>query len=67
MTSHNLEFLVTAQAYKKNDPDKQTILLHDTFFEKYEYNARQEFYNRFDKEYNIIKIFSVIDVSTRSV
>ena len=63
MTNNTLEFLVTGQAYEKNDPYKQTILLHDTFFAGDENEARTMFNNRFRSTHKIIKIYSAIDVT----
>ena len=58
------EFLVTAQAYAKDDSHKQTILLHDTFFEKDEDSAETQFLSKFSSDYNIVKVFSSIDITT---
>ena len=57
------EFLVTAQAYEKNDPYKQTILLHETFLVDNETSAKTLFKNKFDEEFHIMNIYSAIGIS----
>lgn len=57
------EYLVTGQAYDKKDEYKQTILLHDAFVAKDEFIAEDLFNQKFKDEYNIMKIYSVIDIS----
>jgi hypothetical protein len=54
------EYLVTGQGYKKTDRYKQTILLHDSFFCNDSDDASAEFNEKFSKEYNLLKIHSVI-------
>lgn len=54
------EYLITAQGYHKNDPDKQEILLHDTILSKQEDVARIQLLDKLKTEYNITKVFSVI-------
>jgi hypothetical protein len=67
METNTKEFLVTAQAYEKNDPYKQTILLHETFFVEDEKEARTLFDNHFRKNFNIMRIYSAIDVTENRV
>jgi len=55
-----MEYLVTAQAYDKNDQYKQTFLLHDTFLAADESGARSAFIDKFHPTHNIVKIFSAI-------
>lgn len=57
------EYLVTAQGYIKTDQDKQTILLHDSFMASDEHFAKQMFNEKFENDYDIINIYSVIDLS----
>lgn len=59
-----LEFLVTAQAYEKTDPYKQTILLHDTFFASSQEEAGLLFNKQFAKTHQIMKIYSAIDITS---
>ena len=54
------EYLVTGQGYKKTDEYKQTILLHDSFFSDNSDAASTEFNEKFSKDYNLLKIHSVI-------
>lgn len=63
MNKNTCEFLITAQAYAKNDPYKQTILLHDTFFQSDKDTATKEFHNKFESDYKILKVFSAINLS----
>lgn len=58
-----LEFLVTAQCYEKNDKDRQTILLHETFFADDSQKAQELFHNKFDNTYKIVKIYSAIELT----
>lgn len=58
-----MEYLVTAQAYEKSDPYKQTFLLHDTFITDDACDAENAFNTKFESTHKITKIFSVIDVS----
>lgn len=62
MTS-STEFLVTAQAYAKDDEYKQTILLHDTFMVNDKNCAKQEFESKYQNEFNILKIFSITNLA----
>jgi hypothetical protein len=57
------EWLVTAQAYIKDDSSKQTILLHDTFFTDSDHKARDAFIDKFNNQYNIVKIYSIVDAN----
>lgn len=61
---NDLEFLVTGQGYEKNDPYKQTILLHDVVFAATEKEAKDIFNNRFESTHKIINIYSAVDVNT---
>lgn len=67
MTKTQPEFLVTAQAYEKNDPYKQTMLLHETFFVDDENEAKTLFNNKFRPTHKIINIYSAIDISENRV
>jgi hypothetical protein len=67
MSNNSQEFLVTGQAYEKNDPYKQTILLHDTFFAGDEDEARTLFNNRFCSTHKIMNIYSTIDVTENRI
>lgn len=67
MTKTQLEFLVTAQGYEKNDPYKQTILLHETFFADDENEAKTLFNNKFRRTHKIINIYSAVDISENRV
>ena len=67
MSNNSQEFLVTGQAYEKNDPYKQTILLHDTFFAGDEAEARVMFSNRFRSTHKIMNIYSAIDVTENKI
>lgn len=67
MTNNAQEFLVTGQAYEKNDPYKQTILLHDTFFANSEDEAKALFDNHFRQIYKVMQIYSVIDITSNNV
>ena len=67
MSNNSQEFLVTGQAYEKNDPHKQTILLHDTFFAGDETEARVMFSNRFCSTHKIMNIYSAIDVTENEI
>jgi hypothetical protein len=58
-----MEYLVTAQAYDKTDPYKQTFLLHDTFITEDAIDAENAFNAKFEPTHKITRIFSVIDVS----
>lgn len=62
-----MEFLVTAQAYFKNDIYKQTILLHDTFLAADKNYAQKEFEEKYQNDYNILKIFSVVNLSLEGI
>lgn len=57
------EYIVTAQGYEKIDEYKQTILLHDTFMAKNENDAKELFNQKFENDYNIMKIYSTQDVT----
>ena len=57
------EYVVTAQGYEKSDEYKQTILLHDTFMAKNENDAKELFNQKFENDYNIMKIYSTQDVT----
>jgi hypothetical protein len=59
------EFLVTAQAYSKQDLYKQTFLLHDTFLAISEIEAKEQFNNKFESNYNIMKIYSAINLDIK--
>lgn len=59
-----LEFLVTAQAYEKNDPYKQTILLHDVFFADDVNQATLLFSKQFQDTHHIMKIYSIFDITS---
>lgn len=52
------EYLVTAQGYYKTDKDKQTILLHDTFIAQSEKDAERLFNDKFNNEYEILRVYS---------
>jgi hypothetical protein len=67
MSNNSQEFLVTGQAYEKNDPYKQTILLHDTFFAGDEDEARAMFSSRFRSTHKIMNIYSAIDVTENRI
>lgn len=56
------EYLVTAQAYDKQDCYKQTLILHDTFQAKDEIDAKNQFYAKFSFTHNIMNIYSAINV-----
>lgn len=58
-----MEYLVTAQAYEKSDPYKQTFLLHDTFITDDAISAENCFNQKFNETHKITRIFSVIDVT----
>ena len=55
-----IEYLVTGQGYSKTDLYKQSILLHDSFVAEDSDDASNQFSKKFDVEYSIIKIFSII-------
>lgn len=61
-----MEYLVTAQAYEKDDQYKQTFLLHDTFLATDECGAKNAFMDKFQTTHNIVKIFSAIDLNSNS-
>jgi hypothetical protein len=67
MQNNTQEFLVTGQAYEKNDPYKQTILLHDTFFANNQDEATSLFNKQFQDTYKIMKIYSAIDITTNQI
>lgn len=52
------EWLVTAQAYDKLDSHKQTIILHDSFYEHSKDIAIQKFNTKYNSIYNILQIYS---------
>lgn len=54
------EYLVTGQGYEKQDKYKQTVLLHDSFFANNSDDASVQFNDTFSKEYELLKIYSVI-------
>lgn len=66
-TMNQKEFLVTGQGYAKKDPYKQTVILHDTFFSSDETDARNKFENEFESQYNILTIYSAIDLTKESI
>lgn len=55
-----IEYLVTGQGHIRTDAHKQSILLHESFVAKDSDDAYQQFNQKFDSEYNAIKIFSII-------
>lgn len=57
------EYLVTAQGYNINDQYKQTILLHDAYIAEDEDHARREFIHNMSKDYHIMKIYSITNLS----
>lgn len=67
MSNNSQEFLVTGQAYEKNDEYKQTILLHETFFANDETEARNLFNNQFRKTHHIMRIYSVMDITQHRI
>ena len=58
------EFLVTAQCYEKNDKEKQTILMHDTFVARDSQEAQQLFQNRFSNTHEIVQIYSALMINS---
>lgn len=62
-----LEFLVTAQGYEKNDPYKQTILLHDVFSAEDQGQATSLFNKQFQDTHHIMKIYSILDITSNRV
>ena len=60
--NNSFEFLVTGQGYEHNDPYKQTILLHDTFFASDPNEAKNQFSDKFKSTHKIIKIFSSVNL-----
>lgn len=67
MTNKALEFLVTAQGYEKQDPYKQTILLHDTFDAADQQQAKEMFNTKFAGTHKIMKIYSAVDVTENKI
>lgn len=57
------EYLVTGQGYAKNDQYKQTILLHDSFLTDHEDNARKLFDAKFESDYYIMNVYSIVDLT----
>lgn len=57
------EWLVTGQGYLKDDQSKQTILLHEAFQIDDDREAEKLFRTKFSETHNIIKVYSVTDVS----
>ena len=56
-------FNITAQVYKRNDLDKQTLLINDTVDSSSKESAIVHFYDAIDDEYNLVKIYSVEEIS----
>lgn len=57
------EFNITAQIYDKNDKDKQTILINKAFFALSKEKAITMFYDSLDENDEIMKIYSVEEIS----
>lgn len=57
---NKLEYLVTGMAYEKNDPYKQTLLLHDTFLANDADEAKDMFHSSLGNSHEILKIYSSV-------
>lgn len=57
------EYLVTGQGYDKSDEYKQTILLHDSFLTDHADKAKEMFTTKFEPDFHIINIYSVMDLN----
>lgn len=57
------EYLVTAQGYSKTDEYKQTILLHESFLANNAEDAESMFNTKFTDDFNIMNIYSVVDLT----
>jgi hypothetical protein len=53
------EFVVTGQLREKND--NQNLILHGAFEVTSRDEAVQEFHNHFEPDFEIVKIYSVVD------
>lgn len=57
-------FNITAQVYKNNDPDKQTILFNQEFDGLSPENAVENFKLHFPSiEYTLVKVYSAEEIS----
>lgn len=56
-------FNITAQVYKRSDLYKQTLLINDTVNSSSKESAIVHFYDTIDDEYNLVKIYSVEEIS----
>ena len=54
-------FNVTAQAYRSDDSNKQTLLINDVIISQSKETAINNFYGMFP-EYEILKIYSVEEI-----
>lgn len=55
------EFTVTGQLKETNGSEKQMLILHRSFFTSSKEQAIQNFYNHFEPDLQVVKIFSVVD------
>lgn len=58
-----ITFNITAQIYKKTDKTKQTILMNETIDSMSKENAITHFYTSLDPDYEIVKIYSIENIS----
>lgn len=56
-------FNITAQVYETNDPYKQTILFNQEVSEISEENAVDKFKNYLVPHYQLVKIYSIEEIS----
>ena len=57
----NKEFIVTGHLKEVNGSDKQTYMLHRSFFAPSKEEAIEHFRSYFKPDLEVIKIFSVVD------
>lgn len=58
MKSYN----ITAQVYRNNDPDKQTILMNEIVESPSSNVAITRFYDIVDNIYSVVKIYSIEEI-----
>lgn len=57
----NKEFIVTGHLKETNGSEKQTYMLHRSFFSPSKEEAVEHFRSYFEPDLEVIKIFSVVD------